>query len=144
GSRFRIRQSGSSRRSRPYCRKRKRSSPKWLRSEKGRLLSHNKTPLTCQPPSISLTFLIGNKQLRRAITLSLLLEGKRAFVSGGTRGIGAAICEIFAREGADVAVNYHSSDELAGEVRKKIESHGRRALSFKVSVTDRFGMKHIA
>ena len=76
--------------------------------------------------------------------MSLLLEGKRAFVSGGTRGIGAAICEIFAREGADVAFNYHSSDELAGEVRKKIESHGRRALSFKVSVTDRFGMKHIA
>ncbi|MDQ3088752.1 MAG: beta-ketoacyl-ACP reductase, partial [Acidobacteriota bacterium] len=38
--------------------------------------------------------------------MSLLLEGKRAFVSGGTRGIGAAICEVFAREGADVAFNY--------------------------------------
>lgn len=76
--------------------------------------------------------------------LSLLLEGKRAFVSGGTRGIGAAMCEVFAREGADVAFNYHSSDELAAEVRSKIESFGRRALSFKVSVTDRFGMKHIA
>jgi 3-oxoacyl-[acyl-carrier protein] reductase len=76
--------------------------------------------------------------------LSLLLEGKRAFVSGGTRGIGAAICEVFAREGADVAFNYHSSDDLADEVRAKIEAHGRRALSYKVSVTDRFGMKHIA
>ncbi|HMT09037.1 MAG TPA: SDR family oxidoreductase [Pyrinomonadaceae bacterium] len=76
--------------------------------------------------------------------MSLLLEGKRAFVSGGTRGIGAAICEVFAREGADVAFNYHSSDELAKEVEKKIEAHGRRALSFKVSVTDRYGMKHVA
>ena len=76
--------------------------------------------------------------------MSLLLEGKRAFVSGGTRGIGAAICEVFAREGADVAFNYHASDDLADEVRAKIEAHGRRALSYKVSVTDRFGMKHIA
>ncbi len=76
--------------------------------------------------------------------MSLLLEGKRAFVSGGTRGIGAAICEVFAREGADVAFNYHSSDELAKEIEKKIEAYGRRALSFKVSVTDRYGMKHVA
>jgi 3-oxoacyl-[acyl-carrier protein] reductase len=75
--------------------------------------------------------------------LSLLLEGKRAFVSGGTRGIGAAICEIFAREGADVAFNYHSSDVLAEETKKKIEAYGRKSLSFKVSVTDRVGIKRI-
>jgi len=75
--------------------------------------------------------------------VSLLLEGKRAFVSGGTRGIGAAICQVFAREGADVAFNYNSRDDLAAEVRGKIEALGRRALSFKVSVTDRFGMKHL-
>lgn len=76
--------------------------------------------------------------------MSLLLEGKRAFVSGGTRGIGAAVCEVFAREGADVAFNYHSREDLAEEVKAKVEAHGRKALSFKVSVTDRFGMKHIA
>jgi 3-oxoacyl-[acyl-carrier protein] reductase len=76
--------------------------------------------------------------------LNQLLEGKCAFVSGGTRGIGAAICEIFAREGADVAFNYTTSDDLAAEVRTRIESFGRKALSFKVSVTDRFGMKKVA
>lgn len=76
--------------------------------------------------------------------MSLLLEGKTAFISGGTRGIGAALCEIFAREGADVAFNYHSSDELAIEVVAKIEAFGRRALAFKVSVTDRLGMKRVA
>ena len=76
--------------------------------------------------------------------MNLLLEGKRAFVSGGTRGIGAAICEVFAREGADVAFNYHSRDDLAEETKAKIEAHGRRALSFKVSVTDRVGMKKVA
>ena len=76
--------------------------------------------------------------------MSLLLEGKRAFVSGGTRGIGAAICEVFAREGADVAFNYHSSDDLAEETKRKIEAHGRKSLAYKVSITDRVGMKRIA
>ncbi|MDQ3179933.1 MAG: SDR family oxidoreductase [Acidobacteriota bacterium] len=76
--------------------------------------------------------------------MSLLLEGKRAFVSGGTRGIGAAVCEIFAREGADVAFNYHLRDDLAEQVKQKIESYGRRALAYKISVTDRVGMKQVA
>ncbi|MGH9967860.1 MAG: SDR family NAD(P)-dependent oxidoreductase [Pyrinomonadaceae bacterium] len=76
--------------------------------------------------------------------MSLLLEGKRAFVTGGTRGIGAAICSIFAREGADVAFNYGTRDDLAAETREKIEKHNRRALSFKTSVTDRLGMKRLA
>ena len=75
--------------------------------------------------------------------MSLLLEGKRAFVSGGTRGIGAAICEIFAREGADVAFNYNSRDDLAEDIRSKIEAYGRKALSYKVSVTDRLGLKRL-
>lgn len=77
-------------------------------------------------------------------TLSLLLEGKRAFISGGTRGIGAALCELFAREGADVAFNYNSRDDLAEEVKSKIEAHGRRAFGARISVTDRYGMKHLA
>jgi 3-oxoacyl-[acyl-carrier protein] reductase len=75
--------------------------------------------------------------------LSLLLEGKRAFISGGTRGIGAAMCEIFAREGADVAFNYHSREDLAETMTQKIKAHGRRAHGFKVSVTDRLGMKRL-
>ncbi len=75
--------------------------------------------------------------------MSLLLEGKRAFISGGTRGIGAAMCEIFAREGADVAFNYHSREDLAETMSQKITAHGRRAHGFKVSVTDRLGMKRL-
>ena len=75
--------------------------------------------------------------------MSLLLEGKRAFVSGGTRGIGAAICEIFAREGADVAFNYSNRDDLAQTIRQKIEAHGRKSHSIKVTVTDRLGLKRL-
>jgi 3-oxoacyl-[acyl-carrier protein] reductase len=75
--------------------------------------------------------------------VTLLLEGKRAFITGGTRGIGAAICEIFAREGADVAFTYNSRDDLAAETIAKIEAQGRKAVSAKVSVTDRVGMKKL-
>src|SRR5205085_10906582 len=73
--------------------------------------------------------------------MSLLLEGKRAFRTGGTRGIGAAMCEVFAREGADVAFRYNSRDDLAVAMVQEIESHGRRAFNAKVSVVDRVGMK---
>ncbi|HEX8651387.1 MAG TPA: SDR family oxidoreductase [Pyrinomonadaceae bacterium] len=72
-----------------------------------------------------------------------MLEGKRALITGGTRGIGAALCEVFAREGADIAFNYNSRDDLAEEILRKIRSHERRALSFKVSVTDRVGLKKL-
>src|SRR2546425_10562898 len=75
--------------------------------------------------------------------MSLLLEGKRAFITGGTRGIGAALCQVFAREGAEVAFNYGSRDDLAEEVMGVVQALGRRVRAFKVSVTDRFGMKHL-
>ncbi len=75
--------------------------------------------------------------------MSLLLEGKRAFITGGTRGIGAALCQVFAREGANVAFNYGTREDLADETRCKIEATGRLARAFKVSITDRFGMKHL-
>jgi 3-oxoacyl-[acyl-carrier protein] reductase len=75
--------------------------------------------------------------------VSLLLEGKRAFITGGTRGIGAALCEVFAREGADVAFNYNSRDDLAAEMCNKIEAHGRKAFKAKISVTDRVGLKKL-
>ena len=75
--------------------------------------------------------------------MSLLLEGKRAFITGGTRGIGAAMCAVFAREGADIAFSYHSSDELATQTIALIEGLGRRAAAYKISVTDRVGMKRM-
>lgn len=75
--------------------------------------------------------------------MGLLLEGKRAFITGGTRGIGAALCDVFAREGADIAFNFNSRDDLALETVAKVEAHGRRALNFKISVTDRVGMKKV-
>jgi 3-oxoacyl-[acyl-carrier protein] reductase len=76
-------------------------------------------------------------------SLSLLLEGKRAFITGGSRGIGAALCDIFAREGADVAFNYNARDDLAELTAAKIKAHGRRTHAFKISITDRVGIKRL-
>jgi 3-oxoacyl-[acyl-carrier protein] reductase len=69
-----------------------------------------------------------------------LLEGKKAIITGGSRGIGRALCEVFAREGADIAFNYNLSEERAAATVDAIQSHGRHGLAFRVSVTDRPGI----
>src|SRR5687768_7463421 len=55
------------------------------------------------------------------------LTGKRALITGGTRGIGAAIALDLAAGGADVAVNARENGPHAQEVVRQIESLGRRA-----------------
>jgi 3-oxoacyl-[acyl-carrier protein] reductase len=64
------------------------------------------------------------------------LEGRVALVTGGSRGIGAAIALTFARHGADVAVNYNSSKDLADEVCEGVRRLGRRAIAVQADVRD--------
>jgi 3-oxoacyl-[acyl-carrier protein] reductase len=62
------------------------------------------------------------------------LEGKVALVTGSSRGIGAAIAKLFAREGARVAV--HGRDEAAlAATRREIEAEGGRAIAVAADVT---------
>jgi len=72
----------------------------------------------------------------RGEDLTLLLEGKRAFVSGGTRGIGAAICEVFAREGADVAIMYKDEHGDAEDTQREVEKEGTRCIKIAGDVGD--------
>jgi 3-oxoacyl-[acyl-carrier protein] reductase len=64
------------------------------------------------------------------------LEHKRALVTGGSRGLGRALCARLALEGADVAFNYSSDNEGASETALQIEQHGARSLHFQASVLD--------
>ena len=65
------------------------------------------------------------------------LEGRVALVTGGSRGVGAAICEALATDGADVAVNYRKDREAADEVVAAVEALGRRAIAVEGAVGDR-------
>lgn len=64
------------------------------------------------------------------------LSGKRALVTGGSRGIGAAIAVVLADNGADVAFTYQRSADGAGATRTSIESKGRRAVDIQADSLD--------
>lgn len=55
------------------------------------------------------------------------LQGRNVLVTGGSRGLGAVICEKFAIEGAHIMVNYVSNKERAIEVAKRAETYGVKA-----------------
>jgi 3-oxoacyl-[acyl-carrier protein] reductase len=59
------------------------------------------------------------------------LAGKAALVTGGTRGIGAAIVRRLAAEGADVAFSYAASAERADQLVRELNTNGRRAVAFR-------------
>ncbi|GGX34759.1 oxidoreductase [Pigmentiphaga litoralis] len=59
------------------------------------------------------------------------LAGKVALVTGGARGIGAAIVRRLAHDGADVAFSYAASEDRAQALVKEIEAGGRRALAVR-------------
>jgi 3-oxoacyl-[acyl-carrier protein] reductase len=66
----------------------------------------------------------------------MLLTGKVALVTGGGRGIGAAICRVLAREGAAVAINYSASKDRASSVAAQIREAGGQAEVFGADVRD--------
>ncbi|QGJ71471.1 Short-chain dehydrogenase/reductase SDR [Planctomycetales bacterium 10988] len=62
------------------------------------------------------------------------LKGQRAIVSGGSSGIGSAVCKCLAAAGAKVVVNYNSSPGGAEEVAQEIESNGGEAMVIQADV----------
>ncbi|MER6331468.1 3-oxoacyl-ACP reductase family protein [Streptomyces sp. NPDC001034] len=64
------------------------------------------------------------------------LEGNAALVTGGSRGIGAAVALRLAEEGADVALTYEKNEVRATEVVERIKAVGRRALAVRADSAD--------
>ncbi|MBI3782733.1 MAG: SDR family NAD(P)-dependent oxidoreductase, partial [Deltaproteobacteria bacterium] len=64
------------------------------------------------------------------------LDGKVALVTGSSRGIGRGIALAFAREGADLVVNYRRDETAAQEAVGQIKALGRKAVAIQADVTD--------
>lgn len=65
------------------------------------------------------------------------LDGKKVFVTGGSRGIGRAAAILFAQAGADVALNYHTRKDDAEEVREAVEKEGRECLIVQADLSQK-------
>ncbi len=65
-----------------------------------------------------------------------MLQGKTAIITGGTRGIGKGICELFADNGCNIAFSYMSSDEKAIALAKELEAKGVKAKGYKSNAAD--------
>src|ERR1700752_5253674 len=73
--------------------------------------------------------------------MSRKLEGKSALITGGSRGIGAAIAKRLAADGANVAIIYTKGADAAASVIKESEQAGRKAIAIQADATDAAAVK---
>jgi 3-oxoacyl-[acyl-carrier protein] reductase len=72
-----------------------------------------------------------------------VLEGKVALVTGGSRGVGAAIAKSLAQEGATTVVNYLRSADKAEGVARSIRDDGGKAIAYGADITDEMAVREM-
>ena len=65
-----------------------------------------------------------------------MLEGKVAVVTGGSRGIGAAVALKLAEQGADVAILYAGNEAAADDMIRRLSEHAKKAKAYRCDVSD--------
>jgi 3-oxoacyl-[acyl-carrier protein] reductase len=70
--------------------------------------------------------------------------GRTALVTGASRGIGAAVAVLLAKQGADVAINFRSKGSRAEEVAAEVHALGRRSLLAQADLTEESGVNAMA
>jgi NAD(P)-dependent dehydrogenase (short-subunit alcohol dehydrogenase family) len=70
-----------------------------------------------------------------------VLDGKVALITGGSRGIGAAVVSRLAEDGADVAFTYLQNVDRASDVVERVKAVGRRAMAVRADSADAAAVK---
>lgn len=71
------------------------------------------------------------------------LEGKKALITGGSRGIGRATAILFAKAGGDVVISFRIQEEAAKNVREVIKKMGRECLVFRADLSRKKEIQHM-
>lgn len=84
-----------------------------------------------QRPGVQENMNIQPESIKHSYVGSGKLRGKNVLITGGDSGIGRAVAQHFAREGANIAINYLSEDDDANETKKLVEKEGVKCITIR-------------